>query len=102
MVAQHKFYALPTIISQAFVQIAAAHANHKVAFAGILLDPVSGSLQAVHQHRVGDLRRQLCAGNGGVVGLAAAMMGVITVISGILNTSTKSLNSILVRLYVNG
>ena len=38
----------------------------------------------------------------GSLGSRLPMMGVSTVMSGIFSTSTKSLNSILVRLYVNG
>ena len=58
-----------------FIDIAAAEGDDQIAGLGVLLDPVGGFLQAVHQHGAGDLCCQLCAGNGGVVGLAAAMMG---------------------------
>ena len=58
-----------------FIDIAAAEGDDQIAGLGVLLDPVGGFLQAVHQHGAGDLRCQLCAGNGGVVGLAAAHDG---------------------------
>ena len=44
------------------IDVAAAQRDDQIAFPGVLLHPVGGSLQTVHQHRAGDLSGQLCAG----------------------------------------
>ena len=54
------------------VDVAAAEGDDQIALPGVLLDPLGGLLQTVHQNRAGDLSGQFCAGNGGIVGLTAA------------------------------
>ena len=48
------------------VDVAAAEGDDQIALPGVLLDPLGGLLQTVHQNRAGDLSGQFCTGNGGI------------------------------------